>query len=187
MKVYTVYIDSYVTDDSCATYDYSEDYLTFEEAQEVLEKKLWELETGEDMSGYENFFTERDTRYNRDKHCFEEYEGARYIYNIEITDKSFQISTPWRDFSGEIVENEIEETPFSLPVGHWRYVDEHGLPKENGIYLVSCTAEEWEVEKGIRSSRFTEYACFDAEDKCFHNNNGYNYNVYAWTETIEPA
>ena len=191
MKVYTVYIESYETDNPCATYDYSTDYLTFEEAQEALEKKLWELETGKEMSGYKNFFTKRDARYNCYKHCFEEYEGARYIFNIKITDKSFQIGTEWSDFSGAIVETEIEETPFSLPTGHWRYIDEHGVPKEKGVYLISS-----KTPKG----NATSYSYFDPEMRNVNNiqeycegffDNSYMehecYNVYAWTETIEPA
>ena len=70
---------------------------------------------------------------------------------------------------------------------NWKYTEKNEYPKENGIYLVSCTAEEWEVEKGIKPLTYTEYACYDVESKCFHNDNGYNYNVYAWKEKIEPA
>lgn len=70
---------------------------------------------------------------------------------------------------------------------NWKYTEKNEYPKENGIYLASCIAEEWEVEEGIRPLTYTAYACYNAEDKCFHNDNGYNYNVYAWTEVIEPA
>lgn len=177
MKVYTVYIDSYETDNPCATYDYSEDYPTFEEAQEALENSFWAFEDSHSL-------TKRQSDYNRNTNSFEEIPNSRYYYSFEITPNSFCISGDWSDYSGHIEETEISE---SLPFGHWRYVDKHGLPKENGIYLVSCTAEEWEIEENIRPLTYTEYACYNAEDKCFHNDNGYNYNVYAWTEVIKPA
>lgn len=70
---------------------------------------------------------------------------------------------------------------------NWKYIEKNEYPKKKGIYLVSCIAEEWEITKGFRPPTYTEYACYDVESKCFHNDNGYNYNVYAWVKTVEPA
>lgn len=65
----------------------------------------------------------------------------------------------------------------------WHY----NLPKENGVYLVSCIAEYQEIQKGDRTEKFTEYAWYDAEEKFFSNGKGYEYHVYAWDYPIAPA
>lgn len=65
----------------------------------------------------------------------------------------------------------------------WHY----NLPKENGVYLVSCIAEYQEIQNGYRTEKFTEYAWYDAEEKSFSDGEGYEYHVYAWDYPIAPA
>lgn len=167
MKVYTVDIDSYETDNSCATYHYSNDYVTFEEAQNALEKEFWEFEKSHGL-------TEKDSRYNKNTGTFEEIPDSDYVYTFEVASDNFNIGDSWSNYSGEIFEKEISN---SLPNGHWYFVDKHGLPTENGKYL--CSLQDWEGHK------YTKYVLFSATTQRFFTIRGHE--VYAWTELIQPA
>lgn len=175
MKVYTVDIDSYETDNPCATYNYSEDYPTFEEAQEALEEKFWKFEESHSL-------TERHTKFNWLTHEHEEDPNSEYYYTFEISSNNFDISGEWSSYSGEIIEKEIVNY---LSDGRWYFVDKHGLPTENKIYLCSVIPQPWEIKKGIYSSEYTTYLEF--YNGLFYEENGSNPNVYAWTELIQPA
>ena len=69
----------------------------------------------------------------------------------------------------------------------WNYIEKNGQPKENGEYLVSVIAEKWLVDSGDCPERYTTYAYWDNEMKEWHNGEGYEYDVYAWTNIISPA
>lgn len=70
---------------------------------------------------------------------------------------------------------------------NWKYIKKDEYPKENGEYLVSVIAEKWLVDCGDCPERYTAYAYWDSEEHEWSNGEGYEYDVYAWTETIEPA
>lgn len=180
--MFTVKIESYETDNPCATYNYSVDYISFEEAQEVLEEKFWEFEESYSL-------TERHTQFNWLTHELEENPNSEYYYTFEISSNSFDISGEWSSYSGEIIEKEIFN---SLSNGRWYFVDKHGLPKGKGTYLISYTTPKGNI---------TAYSYFDPDMRNIDNEDNeycegffdssykeYEYwDVYAWTELIQPA
>lgn len=181
MKVFRVNISSYETDNSCATYDYSEDYSTFEEAQEALEEIFWKFEESYSL-------TKRHSKYNWHTHGIEEDSNSKYYYTFEITSNSFDIDGDWSNYSGEIIEKEIS---ISLPTGHWHYINKDGLPKKKGMYLISYTTPKGDV---------TVYSYFNPDMRNVDDIHDYSegffessymeheyWRVYAWTETIQPA
>lgn len=69
----------------------------------------------------------------------------------------------------------------------WHYTEKEGNPKKDGEYLVSAIAEKWLIDQENYPERYTTYAYWDSETNNWSNGDGYDYNVYAWDMTIEPA
>ncbi len=65
---------------------------------------------------------------------------------------------------------------------NWNYVEKDGQPKKDGEYLVSI----WLVDSSDCPKRYTAYAYWDSEVHEWSNGEGYEYDVYAWTEVIDP-
>jgi hypothetical protein len=125
----------------------------------------------------------RDSRYNKNTDTFEEIPDSDYVYTFEVASDSFNISDSWSDYSGEIFEKEISN---SLPNGHWHYIKKHGLPKEEGTYLVSSSKEPYAFTAYFNPETVCE------EDYCegFFDSPYMEYeihSVYAWTEMIKAA
>lgn len=177
MKIYRVNISSYEVDNPYATYDRSTDYPTFEEAQKALEKKFWLYAEGH------NVLSARDFEFDTKLKTFSEIPDSDYLYKVKATNSSFNICGEWSDFDGE-----IEEITFVnvLPYGHWFYINKHGLPKVNGLYLCSIIPEKWEIDKGIKTKKYTDILWFE-NGLFYKDEDGSNPNVYAWTEIIAPA
>lgn len=67
----------------------------------------------------------------------------------------------------------------------WKYIKEVGLPKKEGLYMISCISETWNSKNGIP---YTIFGYYDTYTETFHNGEGYVYStVYAWDYVVEPA
>ena len=165
MKNYKVIISSYETDNDCGTYEYKYDFPTFEEAQNFLEEEFWEFEKNHGL-------TKRHSKYNWNTHTHEEDPNSRYYYNFKISPTNFCISDEWSDYNGEIEEEELKNC---LSHGKWRFINKHGLPTESGKYL--CSLQDF------KGNKYTQFVLFSATTQEFFTIS----EVYAWTETIQPA
>lgn len=67
----------------------------------------------------------------------------------------------------------------------WKYIKNVGLPKGEGLYMISCISETWNSKNGIP---YVIFGYYDADTQTFHDGEGYEYNtVYAWDYVVEPA